>query len=374
MSSRPNDRPRVLAYYLPQFHPVPENDAWWGKGFTEWTNVAKAKPRFPGHYQPHIPADLGFYDLRVPEVRIQQADLARAYGIDGFCYYHYWFAGHRLLERPFEEVVASRSPNFPFCVCWANESWTGVWHGEPGRVLVEQTYPGRRDHAAHFDALLPAFRDPRYVRVDGKPLFLVYVPQKLPDPVGTLEFWRSLAARAGLGGLHVVAVLWSLDWDFRARGFDAAVLQRLPPRWFTWRTPVRKVVRVAATRLGVPTVRSYRAVVRDLLPRALPVDEVYPTAIPNWDNAPRSGAKGLTLHGSTPALFARHMRDALALVSRFSPGRRLVFVKSWNEWAEGNHLEPDLRFGHGYLAAIRDALDERAPAVRGRAAPSGAGA
>jgi lipopolysaccharide biosynthesis protein len=367
------ERPRVIAYYLPQFHPIPENDAWWGKGFTEWTNVAKAKPRFPGHYQPHLPADLGFYDLRVPEVRSQQAELARAYGIDGFCYYHYWFAGRRLLERPLAEVVASGSPGFPFCVCWANETWTGVWHGEPERVLIEQTYPGRDDHAAHFDALLPSFRDPRYIRIDGKPLFLVYVPQKIPDPVATLEYWRSLAGRAGLGGLYVVAVLWSLEWDFRAHGFDAAVLQRLPPRWFTWREPLKKVGRVLGTRLGLPTVRSYRAVAPDLLPRSLP-DAVFPTAIPNWDNSPRSGANGLALHGSTPALFARHMREALRLVSAHSPGKRLVFVKSWNEWAEGNHLEPDARFGHGYLAAIRDALDEAEPARRGRAATSAAGA
>src|SRR5688572_208375 len=162
---------RTIAFYLPQFHPTPENDEWWGKGFTEWTNTAKAKPMFRGHYQPHVPADLGFYDLRVPETRAAQAALARAYGVEAFCYYHYWFAGCRILEHPFNNVLASGEPYFPFCLCCSNQTWTGIWHGEPNRVLIEQTYPGEHDHKTHFGYLLQAFRDPRYVRVDGKPLF-----------------------------------------------------------------------------------------------------------------------------------------------------------------------------------------------------------
>ena len=363
MLTKPTERPRVLAFYLPQFHPIPENDAWWGKGFTEWTNAANAKPRFPGHYQPHVPADLGFYDLRVPEVRSQQAELARAYGIDAFCYYHYWFGGRRLLERPFEEMVASGSPNFPFCVCWANQTWTGIWHGAPNRVLMEQTYPGKDDHATHFAALLPAFCDGRYVRVDGKPLFLIYAPEELPESVRTIEYWRSLASHAGLAGLYFVAIVRSLDWDFRGRGFDAAIFQRLPDRLFRWRQPAKKFGCYLGRKLGLPTVRTYRAAMRDLLPRSLPVDAVFPTVIPNWDNSPRSGANGLVLHGSTPALFAHHLHQAIELVADFSPGKRLVFVKSWNEWAEGNHLEPDLRFGHGYLEVIRDELARVAPAA-----------
>ena len=153
-------RARAIALYLPQFHPIPENDAWWGSGFTEWTNTAKARPLFAGHHQPHVPADLGFYDLRLPETREAQAALARRYGIEGFCYYHYWFAGRRILERPFDEVLASGKPDFPFCLCWANESWTGIWHGAPGRILIEQTYPGPADHAAHFSALRPRLRRP----------------------------------------------------------------------------------------------------------------------------------------------------------------------------------------------------------------------
>ena len=191
--------PRLIAYYLPQYHPIPENDAWWGNGFTEWTNVAKAKPLFRGHYQPHIPADLGFYDLRVPEVREAQAALAREAGIEGFCYWHYWFGGKRLLERPFDEVLASGKPDFPFCLAWANASWTGIWYGADDRILQEQTYPGLEDHRAHFEALLPAFKDPRYIRVDGKPLFMIFQPVDLSADV--IAFWQQLALAAGLPGI-----------------------------------------------------------------------------------------------------------------------------------------------------------------------------
>ena len=195
-------RARLIAFNLPQFHPTPENDAWWGKGFTEWTNVAKARPLYPGHYQPHIPADLGFYDLRLPEARAAQAELAREYGIEGFCYYHYWFGGRRMLERPVNEILASGEPEFPFCLCWANHSWSTVWQGTADS-LIEQTYPGWDDHAAHFDWLLNAFRDPRYIRVNGKPLFVIYKPDDIPNVREVTSFWRESAIKAGLPGLHL---------------------------------------------------------------------------------------------------------------------------------------------------------------------------
>src|SRR5262245_158766 len=174
-------RARLFAFYLPQFHPIPENDEWWGKGFTEWTNTARAKPMFKGHYQPHVPADLGFYDLRVPETRIAQAELAREYGIEAFGYYHYWFNGRRILERPFNEMLASGQPNFPCCVCWANESWTGIWHGTPDKTLIKQEYSGYEDHRRHFETLLPAFTDHRYLTVDDKPIFIIYRPWEIPE-------------------------------------------------------------------------------------------------------------------------------------------------------------------------------------------------
>jgi hypothetical protein len=217
---------RVIAFYLPQFHPIPENDAWWGKGFTEWTNVAKAKPLFRGHYQPRIPIDLGYYDLRVPEVREAQAGLARNAGIEGFCYYHYWFGGKRLLEKPFTEVVATGQPNFPFCLCWANQTWSGIWHGNPDRVLVEQTYPGTEDNRRHFLAVRQAFLDTRYPRFEGRPIFVIYRPTEHPDVTRFITEWEELAVQSGLPGIHFVAYLSPVEaaWDFRSRAFDGCTV------------------------------------------------------------------------------------------------------------------------------------------------------
>lgn len=187
---------RIIAFYLPQCHPIPENDAWWGPGFTEWTNVAKARPLYPGHVQPQLPADLGFYDLRVAEVRAQQAQMAADCGVEGFCYWHYWFGGgKRILERPFHEVLSTNQPDLPFCLGWANQSWTGIWHGNPKSVLVEQTYPGPADEAAHFAWALPAFRDARHIRVDGKPMFVVFDPYDMPSTISFIEHWRRLLPR-----------------------------------------------------------------------------------------------------------------------------------------------------------------------------------
>ena len=209
---------RVIAFYLPQFHPIPENDAWWGKGFTEWTNVAKAKPMFRGHYQPRIPADLGFYDLRVPESRFAQAELAAAYGVEAFCYWHYWFAGRRLLERPFEEVLRTKEPRFKFCLAWANQTWSGIWHGEPHRTLIEQTYAGPTDYERHFRWLLEAFEDDRYLTVNGKPLFVVFKPKDVPDLKRMSDVWRELAQKAGLRGLYLVGDA-NLFWNPRRARF-----------------------------------------------------------------------------------------------------------------------------------------------------------
>ena len=201
-------RVRVIAFYLPQFHPIPENDLWWEPGFTEWTNVTRARRMFPGHYQPRLPGELGFYDLRLPETREAQAKLAAQYGVSAFCYWHYWFGGgRRLLERPFDEVLQSGSPDFPFCLGWANQTWSGIWHGAPNRILIEQTYPdspGENDYRAHFETVLPAFMDPRYLRIDGRPLFLVYDPTDLPEPQRFLDLWRSWAADEGLPGIFFV--------------------------------------------------------------------------------------------------------------------------------------------------------------------------
>jgi lipopolysaccharide biosynthesis protein len=351
---------RLIAFYLPQFHPIPENDAWWGTGFTEWTNTAKAKPLFRGHYQPHVPADLGFYDLRVPETRAAQAELARKYGVEAFCYYHYWFAGKRILERPFSEVLASGQPDFPFCLCWANQTWTGIWHGAPNRILIEQTYPGEEDHRAHFETLLPAFRDHRYVKVDGKPLFVVFQPADFPEPARTLQFWRSMAVKAGLPGLHLVGQNIGPGRTPQEFGLDASVTVQLPLRrpWVSRRTPIKWLKRQYDEFAGKPTVYEYQQIVSQLLPPGVPGIENYPSLIPNWDNTPRSGGNGLVLHGSTPGLFRIHARQVLERVRSMPPGHNLVFIKSWNEWAEGNYVEPDVQFGHKYLEVIRDVFSQ----------------
>ncbi len=359
---------RAIAFYLPQYHPIPENDEWWGKGFTEWTNVAKAKPLFRGHYQPHVPADLGFYDLRLPEIRAAQAAMARKYCIEAFCYWHYWFGnGVRLLQRPFDEVLMSGELDFPFCLGWANESWTGIWHGAEDRILMEQKYPGWDDHQRHFAYLLQAFCDRRYVRVNGKPLFFVYRPQHIPECPKVMEYWRDLAVKAGLPGLHLVAQAPNPQWEPTEYGFDAATISNHDKiRWLFEMNLTQQIRRKLVNnyifgsmmkRLNRKPLHTYeyREAMQFFVERNVRW-EYYPMVIPNWDNTPRSGRKGVVLMNSTPELFRLHLRQALSVVREYEESRRILFIKSWNEWAEGNHLEPDHKFGHQYLEAIRDEI------------------
>lgn len=348
---------RAIAFYLPQYHPVAENNEWWGEGFTEWTNTAKAKPLFRGHYQPHVPADLGFYDLRLVASRAAQADLARRYGIEGFCYYHYWFAGRRILERPFDEVLSSGEPDFPFCLCWANESWSGIWHGLPNRLLIEQSYPGREDHFAHFQSLLPAFRDERYICIGGKPVFLIYKPEHIPDLVAVLAYWREMAAEAGLPGLYLCAVQASKGWNALEHGFDARIATPDMPGKLSFReAPMQYLRKKLRLRARGPMVRAFNAFSRAEMSGNLRDVTLHPCLVHAWDNTPRSGRRGVVLQDATPELFAPIMRAAVRGLQAKPPEQRLLFLKSWNEWAEGNHLEPDLKFGHGFLKVIGEAL------------------
>jgi lipopolysaccharide biosynthesis protein len=348
---------RAIAFYLPQFHPIPENDEWWGRGFTEWTNVAKAKPPFRGHYQPHVPADLGFYDLRVPETRIAQAEMAREYGIEAFCYYHYWFAGKRLLERPFAEVLQSGKPDFPFCLCWANHTWTDIWAGSLGRTLIEQSYPGEADHRANFDTLLHAFSDDRYLKVDEKPLFLIYKPMEIPDINRVTDLWRSMAVASGLKGLHLVGAAWEEDWIPQKHGFDGSVPKDNLPRRLSWQRPVKRLIHAYEKRVRKLIVYSYEDFVSDIIKENKINSRSYPCILPNWDNTPRAGRNGFVLHGSSPELFRTLVRRAIEVVQGFPMEQRLILVKSWNEWAEGNHLEPDLKFGKKYLQTLKEEIE-----------------
>ncbi len=349
---------RLIAFYLPQFHPIPENNEWWGEGFTEWTNTAKAKPLFKGHHQPNIPADLGFYDLRVPETRVAQAEMAKAHGIEGFCYYHYWFAGKRIIERPFNEVLESGEPDFPFCLCWANQTWTGIWHGAPGRILIEQTYPGLEDHKKHFYELLKAFRDTRYITVDGKPVFLIYRPTELPNIQQVTDFWRELAIKEGLPGLHLVGVSHYSDDNPSQFGLDAVVDQRMPGKSaiIPSEYPLLKLQALLGKKL--PTIYSYKKLIKNLVRADSPPFDSYPCVIPNWDNTPRSGTNGIVFKGVTLNLFKEQLARALKRVESNRPDNKIVFIKAWNEWAEGNHIEPNLQHGHAFLKTIKQSIQE----------------
>jgi len=384
---------RALAFYLPQFHPIPENNDWWGEGFTECMNLRQATPRFAEHYQPRLPSELGYYDLRSSETREAQAELARSHGIEGFCYWHYWFAGRRLLERPFNAVLESGEPNFPFCLAWANHSWTASWVGRPWELFVDQTYPGRADYEAHFHAVRDAFADGRYITVDGKPLFIVFRPDKLANSLEFTDCWRELALKAGFKGLYLLGIL-NAGADSRALGLDGGVhkglgnlLSFLPSRVQrkaearrrsqillerpslayvhqaiartrrpSWLGPLDDLHDGLSEGLLLPSVCSYRELVDAATRRMQVSGDEYPCVIPNWDNTPRVGRWGWVLHESSPELFARHLRHALSFVADRPFDQRLVFIKSWNEWAEGNHLEPDERYGRGYLEATRREL------------------
>jgi glycosyltransferase involved in cell wall biosynthesis len=350
-ASGPSSDVRVLAFYLPQFHPIPENDEWWGPGFTEWRNVARADPLFEGHYQPHVPADLGFYDLRLAETRIQQAELARAHGIHGFVWYHYWFQGRRLLGRPFDEVLRSGEPDFPFALCWANDPWSRRWDGREDELLMAQTYSAD-DDLAHMRWLMPALSDPRAIRVDGRPMFLVYRGNHIPDPARTTDIWRTEALRAGLPGLHLVAIEtgWDLGWDATRVGFDAKVLFQPQFGWLMTSHSVRDAL------IEFPEYPELQVYDYDLVRRAAermePVPYTrYETVVPGWDNTPRRGDRAVILLGANPASYEEWLGGAVERARNLPADRRLVFINAWNEWAEGCHLEPDRRYGYAYLEA-----------------------
>lgn len=350
---------RVIAYYLPQFHPIPENDAWWGKGFTEWTNVAKARPLFRGHEQPKLPSDLGFYDLRVPETREQQAELARRYGIGGFCYWHYWFNGKRLLNRPLDEVRRSGKPDFPFCVGWANESWTRRMTGEDAEMLLEQTY-SPEDDVLHARWLAELFADPRYIHVNGRPLFILYRAAFLPDPQRTTDAIRAESVRLGLPEPLIVGRDTHSPYrDLRPCGVD--ITEYSAPAFAS----LGRVLDPAGTtdfvrnlRHGVPArVKLYdyedacAAMERDR-----PKHPHVRCFFVGWDNTPRRGKKAVILSKATPEAVGRRLRVVLDSMRLESNPLPLLMINAWNEWAEGMMLEPSLQHGHGFLDALRREL------------------
>ncbi|WP_443190919.1 glycosyltransferase WbsX family protein [Pseudomonas indica] len=366
---------RALAFYLPQFHPIPENNEWWGEGFTEWTNVAAARPRFSGHHQPHIPADMGFYDLRLSETRIKQAELAKQYGLSGFCYYHYWFNGKQLLDRPLREVLAEGQPDFPFCICWANENWTRAWDGLERQVLIAQRYT-EEDSRAHIDALMAYFTDPRYITVEGRPLFLVYRPDHIPNANAYFDAWREVAEKAGLSGLYICAVkngfVELTDEELLAQGYDAIVDFQPDRRDFpVASTSSQRVVDLARkilpsaiyqllkTNVSAVNRIDYNALVEGMVSKEWPKHyRKYPVVFPSWDNTARRKTPTV-IQNLSPEPYEKWLRYSVKQITAYPENEQFVFINAWNEWAEGCHLEPDRRLGKVFLEATRDVLTER---------------
>jgi lipopolysaccharide biosynthesis protein len=354
------ERARLIAFYLPQFHPITENNEWWGKGFTEWTNVARARPFFRGHLQPRLPADLGYYDLRVPETREAQADLAREHGVHGFCYWHYWFHGRRLLERPFAEVLSSGKPNFPFCLAWANESWSRTWLGDERQVLIEQTYSDA-DDTAHAQWLAGAFADPRYIRVQGRPVFLVYRPNKLPDPKRTTDNLRREITRLGLPEPFLVGInAHNYKCDMRTLGFDLTEhhepqLAILPGAFGNSGFEVIQQ-KLRRKLLGGPRKVYDYDYARRWMDRIRPSHPHFPGYFVGWDNTARRGSRALVIQGATPRKVGEGLRRLVDSQQNRPLDERLIFLNAWNEWAEGMYLEPDQLHGTEMLKEVARAV------------------
>ncbi|MBQ7631919.1 MAG: glycoside hydrolase family 99-like domain-containing protein [Paludibacteraceae bacterium] len=351
---------RVIAYYLPQFHAIPENDEWWGKGFTEWNSVRNGKPLFTDHQQPIEPSELGYYNLLDPDIRERQAQLAREAGIEGFCYWHYWFAGHQLLEKPLQQVLQSGQPDFPFCIAWANESWKAkTWLDQqtaPDRMLIEQTYP-KGDDEAHFAAILPMLHDKRYIQVDGKPLLAVYRPFDLPQ--GWCAKWQTMAQKAGFKGLYLLGhVAYSKQVDeVKALGFDAVNLVPLGDTKRNISLALRHLPTLLKHLRGCsPLVYNYAKAIKVFAEPIMHREEVVPTILPNWDHSPRSRMRAFIMHNATPQAFKTHVQAIKRIVDR--KHNDLVMLKSWNEWGEGNYMEPDKKWGKNFIETLGQVTKE----------------
>lgn len=345
-----NSRPKLIAFYLTQYHPIPENDVWWGKGFTEWTNVTKAQPLFDGHYQPHLPSDMGFYDLRVRQTRRDQIKLAREYGIEGFCYHYYWFSGKRLLHEPLNDMLADSESDMPFCLCWANENWTRRWDAAEHEVLIAQKYLPD-DDMNFIKSLIPFFQDSRYIRIVGKPLLIVYRPQHLPDAKKSARAWREYCRSIGIGEIHICAALTHGNEDYIQFGFDSGV--EFPPHNLHCNNMASKILFHQPFR---GRVVQYEDVAQTYMARRYNNRNVFKTVFPSWDNTARTGNRAVVVLNSTPENYEYWLSQTVRNTMEEFPGEeRLVFINAWNEWAEGCHLEPDRKYGRQFLEATQRA-------------------
>jgi len=364
---------KIIAFYLPQFHAFPENDEWWGKGFTEWTNTKKGKPVFRGHYQPHTPMNENYYDLVLDKsVLPKQIEMAKAYGVDGFCYYHYWFAnGKKLMEKPIERMLADKSLDIPFCLCWANENWSRRWDGSEESILMAQDYGDKQGWIDHFNYLLEFFKDNRYLKDDqGRPILLIYKPQLIDTLDELLACWRGLAKDAGLSGICIVCQYPQYGDPIEEKfdhhiEFEPAATTGIPGDDFkrAWKISPKYALEVGMTKLLQATkIRSYKkynykdAVVASLK-RPLRNSKEWLGVFTGWDNTARRGKNGIIYHNSTPEMFEEYVEKQLR--KSLQAGQEgVLFINAWNEWAEGAHLEPDEKYGMRYLEALRRAKDK----------------
>jgi len=346
---------RALAFYLPQFHPTPENDEWWGKGFTEWRNVSRARPLFEGHYQPHLPGELGFYDLRLDEVRRAQVAMARQAGLSGFCFYYYWFNGRRILEMPLDKYVADDQIDFPFCICWANENWSRLWDGGNREVLLVQEHDYESDMQFIRD-VIPLLKDPRYVRIDGKPLLILYRQDLMKDARKTADGWRAECEAAGLTGVYLCCVQSFKLNDPHEFGFDAAC--EFPPHQHRSGVITGDVEGLPEDFKG--TIYDYQLVAQQSLTKPPTPYKLMRGIFPSWDNSARKRQHALVFHHASPEAYEYWLRGLADYTRKNLKGEeRIIFINAWNEWAEGAHLEPDLIHGRAYIEATRRALTLR---------------
>lgn len=377
-------RAKLIAMYFPQFHAIPENDEWWGKGFTDWDNVRSSLPQFDGHYQPRVPLGNNYYDQSQLDTIRWQVELAKQHGIYGFCHYHYWFDGRQLLETPTNLMLENRDIDFPFCLSWANETWSRRWDGRDHHILIQQTHPPKKERwKKHFDYLIRAWSDPRAIKIDGKPVFVIYRPHRIEQIDQMLDYWRELAQQAGLPGLYFIAqkqyefpnraCLRSFDGVFQFQpfeaiyspGFDKTSIRHSP--WF-------KIVRALPERVqdilrGIRakfvrelTFYDYDTVWEAIINRG---DEegfdTYPGAFVDWDNTPRYKRRATVFRGASPEAFRRWFERLVATMPSRDLPENFIFLNAWNEWSEGTYLEPDERNGHQYLHALREVLRPRLP-------------
>lgn len=374
---------KVIAFYLPQFHNIPENDEWWGDGFTEWVNVKKAKPLFEGHKQPCVPLNGNYYNLLDDDVKIWQAKIAKEHGVYGFAYYHYWFNGKMLLEKPMEQMLANEKVDMPFCICWANEAWTKAWVGDTKKILILQSYGREKEWEEHFNYLLPFFKDARYIKEDGKPLVLIYRPHIIDCLEEMVTYWRKLAVENGFSGLVFAAQ--NIDPDSREmldQVFDRFIeyqptvarndLSRANNKFQTLKKIRRRVAREVDKYFGIDLLRlgqsalskinqmdriPYEDAWNAILARKPESDKNYPGAFVRWDNSPRHGERARIYYGESPEKFENYMKEQIRR-ARDVYHKDKLFIYAWNEWAEGGYLEPEEEYGYRYLEAIRSALED----------------